>query len=404
MQIIIILILVLLLDIYTFKGFKELIHNISNIKLRIILEYSYWALSTLTILAIIFIFSYLPKVNLANAYVYIFCTGSIFMAIFIPKLLFSTFHFIEDILFLFSKLFSDGYRITIITKIGFLFSIIIFVLFAWGMTFGRFNFKIKNIDVRINNLPKKFEGFKIVQFSDLHIGSIRKSKKQLEKAINLINSTNPDIIVFTGDLVNNFAEEIYGFEDILKKLKSKYGKYSILGNHDYGEYFEWKSNEDKINNLNELIKLENEIGFKLLLNENDSIEIENEKIYILGVENWGKPPFPSYGDLKKSLAKIPDNSVKILLSHDPSHWDYEVKNKTNIDLTLSGHTHGMQFGINNSWFKWSPVSLKYKKWGGLYNEYNQQLFVSTGLGYIGFAGRVGINPEIVVITLKKSNQ
>ena len=206
--------------------------------------------------------------------------------------------------------------------------------------------------------------------------------------------------MFTGDLVNNSSYEIDEFLPLLKKLKAKYGKYSILGNHDYGDYSNWSSDEEKQANFERMISLQEEAGFEVLRNENRQIKIEGESIQLVGLENWGQPPFPQYGNLNKAMMGVEEDKVTILLSHDPSHWDAEVLNKTNIDLTLAGHTHGMQFGIEIPGFKWSPVQFKYPRWGGLYTENNQHLYVNRGIGYIGVAARVGISPEVTVLELQ----
>ena len=238
----------------------------------------------------------------------------------------------------------------------------------------------------------------MVQISDVHVGSFFDNYEKVKEAIQKINNLNPDYVFFTGDLVNNTTDEIHGWEDIFLEIQAKKGKFSILGNHDYGDYVKWGSEVKKQDNLNRLIELHRVIGFTPLLNE--SIQL-TEGFWLLGVENWGKAPFRQSGNLDETLSNIPDEHFKLLLSHDPSHFDEQVIN-TSIDLTLSGHTHGMQFGIERFGLKWSPVSWKYKKWAGLYKEGNQYLYVNRGFGYIGFPGRVGIYPEITEIILKKA--
>jgi predicted MPP superfamily phosphohydrolase len=229
-----------------------------------------------------------------------------------------------------------------------------------------------------------------------------KNTKGINKAVEIINSENPDLIVLTGDLVNNTANEVDGFENTFLKLKAKDGKLSILGNHDYGDYFPWKNTSDKNNNLIQLKNKHSQIGFKLLLNSNISIQKNVDSIIIAGVENWGKPPFSQFGNLTKALQNTSSNNFVILLSHDPSHWKEKITDKTNIELTLSGHTHAMQAGIKFGNFQWSPVSLKYKEWGGLYKHKKQYLYVNKGLGFIGLLGRIGIRPEITKIILRKT--
>jgi predicted MPP superfamily phosphohydrolase len=224
----------------------------------------------------------------------------------------------------------------------------------------------------------------------------------VEELVELVNYENPDLILFTGDFINNYSTEMDSFIDILSKFKARLGKFSILGNHDYGEYVRWKTQRDKEANLQRLKDLQNEIGFDLLLDESRKIKIEDQEIELIGIENWGMPPFPQYGDLKKAMENVDNGAFKILMSHDPTHWDAQVREKTDIDLMLSGHTHGAQFGIEIPGWRWSPVTMRYKQWGGLYNEGKQNLYVNTGLGSIGYPGRVGMPPEITIFELQNA--
>jgi predicted MPP superfamily phosphohydrolase len=218
----------------------------------------------------------------------------------------------------------------------------------------------------------------------------------------MVNTLEPDLICFTGDMVHNFSEELDPFVDILKQLEAPLGKYAVLGNHDYGAYFNWESTEEEAANLERVKSQIRASGFDLLLNENRTLSLNGSSLSLIGVENWGKPPFPQLGDLEHALEGVNPDHVKILLSHDPSHWDLQVREKEDIALTLSGHTHGMQFGIEIGNFRWSPSKWTYKQWAGLYGENGQQLYVNRGLGYTGFPGRVGIRPEITLLTLQKN--
>lgn len=290
-------------------------------------------------------------------------------------------------------------RSEFINKFALLFGGTIFGTMLYGMS-NRYNYTIKNISLSFANLPKAFKGMKIVQISDIHSGSLS-DLTAVEKGIEKINAINADAIFFTGDLVNNKSDEAEDFIPIFSKLKAKHGVFSILGNHDYGDYVEWESKAHKKANLERLKEIHKENGWRLLLDEHIVLEQEGEKIALIGVENTSfKNRFQTYGSLEKAYKGSEIHPFKILLSHDPSHWDGEINSKyKDIDLTLSGHTHGFQFGIDIPWLKWSPVQYVYKQWAGLYQKDNQHLYVNRGFGFLGYPGRVGIMPEITVIEL-----
>jgi len=280
---------------------------------------------------------------------------------------------------------------------GWVLAALLFLGILIGIFYGRWNWKIHRVTLSFPHFPDELDSLKIVQISDIHVGSFFDNHDKVNKAIDMINSLKADYVFFTGDLVNNTASEMDGWEPIFQRIEAKKGKFSILGNHDYGDYVRWEQDALKIENLERLIAKHREIGFTPLLNE--SVQLE-KGIWLLGVENWGKAPFRQSGKLQHTLNGVPETALKILLSHDPSHFDMQVV-ETDIDLTLSGHTHGMQFGIERFGIKWSPVSLRYKKWAGLYKEGKQYLYVNRGFGYLGFPGRVGIYPEISEITITK---
>ncbi len=341
--------------------------------------------------------------------------AGIFMLIYLPKLVFIAFHLTEDIYHLMAKaavaivnLTDSGSRsvtrIHFLSVAGLIAAALPFLAILYGMTFGRFNYKIENVRLELPDLPAGFNGLKIVQISDLHLGSLYNKKGRTARALALVNNQKPDLIVFTGDLVNSFSEEAVGWEELLASLSAKYGKYSILGNHDYGDYWQWANAEEKQANMDLLSDLYKRMGFRLLLNESAAITSKDDSIVIMGVENWGKPPFKQYGDLKRAMASANGAPFRILLSHDPSHWDAEVAGKTNIQLTLSGHTHAGQVGIRINGYSWSPSQFFYKKWNGLYRDKGQYLYINRGLGTIGFPGRIGMSPEITVIELFRSNE
>ncbi|WP_299115735.1 metallophosphoesterase [uncultured Winogradskyella sp.] len=280
-----------------------------------------------------------------------------------------------------------------------------FASVIYGMYKGKYNFKVLKYTLHFEDLPEAFNGYKLTQISDVHSGSFDNIKK-VEYAIDLINEQQSDVILFTGDMVNNKATELEPYVEVFKKLKANDGLFSVLGNHDYGDYIRWNTEEDKRQNLEDLKKLQKDIGFDLLLNENRFIEREGQRLAIIGVENWGKGGFKKAGDLKRASEKVNKDDFKILMSHDPSHWDAEVVNDAyHYHLTLSGHTHGMQFGIEiPGWIKWSPVKWRYKQWAGIYEALGQYINVNRGFGYLAFPGRVGIWPEITVIELKKGKK
>jgi predicted MPP superfamily phosphohydrolase len=272
----------------------------------------------------------------------------------------------------------------------------------YGMYRGKYNFRVLNYTLHFEDLPEAFDGYRITQISDIHSGSFD-NKEKIEYAIDLINEQKSDVLLFTGDMVNNKASEMLPWKATFERLKAKDGKFSVLGNHDYGDYVDWDTPAEKVQNLEDLKTIQKEIGFDLLLNESRYIEKNGERLALVGVENWGKGSFKKAGDLKKASSQIQSDDFKILMSHDPSHWDEEVVHDDyHYHLTLSGHTHGMQFGIEiPGWIKWSPIKFRYKHWAGIYENLNQYINVNRGFGYLGYPGRVGIWPEITVIELKK---
>ncbi|MGB1971291.1 MAG: metallophosphoesterase [Flavobacteriaceae bacterium] len=272
-----------------------------------------------------------------------------------------------------------------------------------GMVRGKYNYKVLHYELEFDDLPKAFDGLKMVQISDIHSGSFD-NRDKVAYGIDLINQQHPDLIVFTGDFVNNKAEELLPWKEAFSQLKAPMGKYSVLGNHDYGDYVAWPSKEAKQKNLKQLLDYQKQMGFRVLLNETAFLDKAGERIALIGVENWGKGGFKKAGNLETSVQKVNKEDFKILLSHDPSHWEAKVlPHPFHFQITLSGHTHGMQFGIEiPGWFKWSPVKWRYKQWAGLYQEKQQWLNVNRGFGFLGYPGRVGIWPEITVITLKRS--
>lgn len=294
-------------------------------------------------------------------------------------------------------------RRAFISKIALGLAALPFASLLYGMVRGKYNYKVLKYQLSFKDLPETFDGFTISHITDIHSGSFD-NKEKIQYGVDLINEQKSDMILFTGDIVNNFAHEMDDWISVFSKLQAPVGKYSVLGNHDYGDYSDWKTPEDKRANFQAVKDIHPKIGFELLLNENRYIEKDGERIALVGVENWGKGRFSKAGDLKKASEGISKDDFKILLSHDPSHWEHKVKQDDfNYHLTLSGHTHGLQFGIEiPGWIKWSPSKYVYKQWAGLYKEFDRYVNVNRGFGYHAFPGRVGIWPEITVIELKKA--
>lgn len=273
--------------------------------------------------------------------------------------------------------------------------------FAYGIISGAHDYRVRKVAIKLPNLPKAFDGMRIAQISDIHSGSFW-NKTAVKGGVEMILAEKPDVIFFTGDLVNNETPEVKPYIEVFDKLKAPLGVFSITGNHDYGDYKAWTTKEMKQQNFANLIAAHKELGFDLLMNENRFIKQGGEKLAILGVENWGTR-FSKHGKLDEAYRGSEEAAVKLLLSHDPTHWDAQIRpTYKDIDVTFSGHTHGAQFGVNIGDFTWTPVQHVYKQWGGLYQEENQYLYVNRGFGYLGYPGRVGMPPEITVFELKRA--
>lgn len=409
-------IFIVLIDLYTYRGVKSLISGLKPMLTQAI-KIGYWAVPILMLTGLIIWSVYAGDGRDSKRFAQMYWLSGFLILFYVPKLFFIIFNMLQDfgqlLAFLVKKNTAQGSnlnntahvisRSTFLLKAGILVAAIPFVSIIYGILKGRFNYTVREVKLSFSNLPEAFDGLRLIQISDLHMGSFHGRKVEVEAAVSLINEQEADLLFFTGDIVNNVADELDGWEETLSKMKAKYGKFSVLGNHDYGKYFKWDNEEQKQKNFQKMLDKHREIGFELLRNQAVELERRGEKIGLVGVENWGLPPFPQLGDLKKAEEKVKDLPFKILLSHDPTHWSEVVTNESNIDLTLSGHTHGMQFGIEIPGFiRWSPVKFKYKHWAGLYEKGKQFLYVNIGLGYIGFPGRVGMPPEITVLELHKT--
>lgn len=422
----ILLLVLLIIDLYSWRGLRALLKKMSPKKVRVI-KYVFFGLSVVVLLQVIAVmmFPQLEEMRRLRAFF-----STFMIAVISAKASFLLFVVIEDLLhtvqWMVRKIWGKKQqlkpapiteensdeapkaktmsRAKFIYQSGLVVAASPIYFFSRGAMKDAYNYKVHRIKLPSANLPDAFDGLKIVQVSDIHSGSFF-DKDAVYKGVKMIVDEKPDVFFFTGDMVNVFAHEMNDYKDIFSPIKATMGSYSTLGNHDYGDYAPaWKSTEEKAQNMELLYSHHKDLGWNLLRNEHVVLDHKGQKLGIIGVENWGsKARFPKYGDLDKARAGMPDTPYKILLSHDPSHWDSKVRPEHgDIDLTLSGHTHGMQFGIENSLIKFSPVQWMYKQWAGLYTEGNQHLYVNRGYGFLGYPGRVGILPEITVIELVKA--
>lgn len=401
----------LALDVYTFFGIRSLFKNSKYLKLYYFLFFSSVLLSYLGLINMMLYFrdtiNSTELSNLLRGFTFSFFIFKLLVVIFLVINDLERFlHLLYDVVLKFfvntDKKITPKSRRKFITQMGLFIAAVPFSSLLYGITKGKYDFNVIKHSLHFKNLPKSFDKLRIVHISDIHAGSFD-NVDCVQKGIELIQNQRPDIILFSGDLVNNDAREIEPYLSLFRELNAPLGKFAVLGNHDYGDYKQWDSENEKQANLGLLFDQFKSMDFNLLNNTNSSITLNNESITIIGVENWGRPPFKQKGDLETALNGA-DNPFKILLSHDPSHWDLVVKDHpSKIDLTLSGHTHGMQFGVEIPGIKWSPVQYIYEQWAGLYQYKNQFINVNRGFGFIGYPGRVGIWPEITVIELNSEN-
>ena len=407
----IIALIIFLLDLYVFQALKTVSQQGSD-RGRQAIYVTYWVVSFFTI-ATMLSFPYLQFLQTSKIFRnYVF---AILIGLFLAKLIGSLFFVADDIrrgaLVLMNKIFPlsgaqymgpEGQgipRSTFLSWLGLGLGGTLFGTLLFGFS-NKYNYQVKKIKLSFKNLPAAYKGMRMVHISDIHSGSFQ-DIRAVNKGIDLILKQQPDLIVFTGDLVNDRATEMDPYQNSFGRLTAPLGVFSTLGNHDYGDYVQWPTAQAKIDNLEALKKVHANMGWRLLMNEHVVLEKNGEKIALLGIENWGaKARFPKYGKMDLAYPGTENIPFKILLSHDPSHWDAQILPEyPEIDLMLSGHTHGMQFGLENPYFKWSPVQWMYKQWAGLYEQASQKLYVNRGYGFIGYPGRVGILPEITVIEL-----
>jgi len=406
MRWIIFIVFFLLIEIYAYQALKTITRN-------------YWLLGFYFLItaAVVgnFLYQWLKPVEGsvltgARSYAFGFLLAVLLFKVFLMLIMFG-----EDLVRLsiagFKKMFTaeDAFalpsRRKFLSQVALGLATIPFASVLYGMYQGRYNFRVLRYTLYFEDLPAAFDGYRLSQISDIHSGSFD-NKEKIQYGVDLLNEQESDMIVFTGDLVNNEAKEMEQWTEMFGDIKAKDGVYSILGNHDYGDYKKWDSAEAKKENLDTLKQTHAKMGWDLLLNEHRIIERNGEKIALVGVENWGSGGFKKEGDLDKAGEGLQEKDFKVLLSHDPSYWQEKIKkDKNNYHLTLSGHTHGMQFGIEiPGWFKWSPAQYRYENWAGIYKEFGRYINVNRGFGFLAFPGRVGIWPEISVIELKRGSK
>jgi len=404
----VIIAIMLLLDLYVFQAVKLVSHDLPQ-KIKLIIYGLYWSVSVVAVL-LLALMPYISYDSWPRAVrTYLFAT---IVGLFFAKIIAVVFFMLDDvrrgIQWASSKLFfqnTEGESIgserisrsVFLSWVGLASGGGLFTTLIYGFS-NKYNYDLKKIKLTFNNLPSAFKGLRIIHISDIHSGSFT-NKKGVERGVQLIMKQRPDLVLFTGDLVNDRASEMQDYMEVFRRIEAPLGVYSTLGNHDYGDYIAWESREAKKENLEHLKGVHKQLGWRLLMNENVALERDGQEISLVGIENWSaKGSFPKYGKMAEAYAGTDKYPFKILMSHDPSHWEAEVIPKyPGIDLMLAGHTHGMQFGVEIPGFRWSPVQYVYKQWAGLYEEGNQKLYVNRGFGFIGYPGRVGILPEITVI-------
>lgn len=403
------------LDLYVFQGFKVLISTNTNEVLVRNLKWVYWSVSVL--LPVLFMFFMFRGRATHQIPTFGIVMGHLWLMLFVSKLVFVVFLMLEDgwrvLEYVYLKVFNSNSvedqanqlvgiasRRKFISNVALGIAGIPFFSLLYGVVAGKYNFKVHKLVMSFKDLPEAFNGFTITQISDVHSGSFT-DREGVLKGLQMVKDLKSDLMVFTGDLVNTFSDEFDPWIEDFKELKAPYGQFSILGNHDYGDYAEWNNATDKQKNFERTKAHHETIGFKLLLDESVRIAKDDQEIYLMGVENWGKG-FGERGDLYKAISQVKPEAFKILLSHDPTHWEFQVKKfEQHIHLTLSGHTHGMQMGVELPGFRWSPAQYRYPKWAGLYSENNRFLYINRGFGVLGFRGRAGIWPEITQIELRR---
>ena len=403
--------ILVLIDVYAWKGISTALGNVSAGSRRWV-RWIYWAESIGMIALLVWVSISIQDLRANRNYSFVFSLAALLILFLLPKLVIVIFHGVDDLLqglrWLWAQVAPGASgangepisRLRFVSQVGLALAAIPFGAVLYGVTKGRRDFRVHREVIRSAKLPAAFDGLRIVQVSDMHLGSFPSSTDIVRIGVDLINEQDPDMILFTGDLVNDYSEEAEPWLETLKLMKARLGKYSILGNHDYSDYANWSDPQAKRANLDRLKEHHRTMGFRLMLDEHLPFEKDGERFTLIGVQNWGVR-FQQYGDLRKAVAGTDPSQFRLLMSHDPTHWEAQVQ-ETGIDLTLSGHTHGAQFGITIAGQTYSPAQWVYKQWAGHYEKDDMHLYVNRGFGFIGFPGRVGMPPEITVIELRRA--
>ncbi|MEP5613400.1 MAG: metallophosphoesterase [Cyclobacteriaceae bacterium] len=402
--VVVLLTLYFALDLYIFMMIRSMLDG-ASLWVRRSVMISYWVISTLAVAGVLMYTKIDPKV-FKNLRLYI---TTFFFILFMGKVLASLFLLVDDlrrgVTWLVNLFPTEDHKFStsrseFMAKSAIIAGTIPIATMSFGIISGAHDYRVRRKLIEFPNLPKAFDGIRVAQISDIHTGSFF-NKTAVEGGVDMLNAEKPDIFFFTGDLVNNRSEEAKDYLDVFKKVEAPLGQYSVMGNHDYGDYNNWASQNAKLKDIQNLHDMHEYMGWDLLLNENRILKVDGEELALLGCENWGAGRFSKYGNMERTNQGVEQHPFKILLSHDPSHWDAQIRpNYSDIDLTLAGHTHGFQFGVEIGGFKWSPAQYRYKQWSDLHKDGDQYLYVNRGYGFLGYPGRIGILPEITILELK----
>lgn len=390
---------IIVIDLLAYFWLQDITDLFPSPELRTLIDILFWIFTIGLVTAILVLKIRLDNIPAKRRNQLITRLYGLTVSSFIPKIIFVL---VISLLYALNITIEEKPSKVVVPLVGLFSGVLPFAVVLYGIFKAVYRFKVYHVETHHKTWPKSLDGFKIVQLSDLHLGSFNHRYHVLEKAIRLVNELDADLIVLTGDLVNNYAWELEGWEHHFKRLKAGIAKFAVLGNHDYGDYSKWPTEKEKQDNFNKIKDFFPKTGFKLLMNQTEEIEIDGHIFNLIGIENWSHKKKHRYGNLQAAIAGLELERFSVLLSHDPDHWAAEVEGKLPIELTLAGHTHGMQMGFRFKNQQWSPIKYKFRYWAGLYQQKDQYLYVNRGLGWLGFPGRIGMRPEITCIELKSN--